>query len=93
MQIESYYIYYGRLFNIVNKPSCQRLSLNRSQYDCCSTKYNTLAGSWVVYGSFYTQADQRRFILSIPLERNILRAGRNSSLLHMPSNKRMLSLH
>ena len=55
----------GRLFNIVNKPSCQRMSLNRSQYDNCSTKYNTLAGSWVVYGSFYTQAGQHKFVLNL----------------------------
>ena len=60
-----FYFVRGRLFNIVNKPSCQRLSLNRSQYDNYSTKYSTLAGSWVVYGSFYTQADQHKFVLNL----------------------------
>lgn len=37
------------LFVETNEPSSRRLSLNRSQYGGCSTKYNTAAGIWVVY--------------------------------------------
>jgi hypothetical protein len=39
------------LFNWHNSvnTSCQGLSLNRSQYGGCSTKYNTPAGTQVVY--------------------------------------------
>jgi hypothetical protein len=35
----------GRLSGIADEPSSQGLSLNRSQHDDCSTKYNTPAGT------------------------------------------------
>jgi hypothetical protein len=38
------------------KPSSRWMSLNRSQYGSCSTKYNTTTGTWVVYGRFGTSA-------------------------------------
>ncbi len=38
-------IKYGRLSGIADEPSSQRLSLNRSQYGDCSSKYNTPAGT------------------------------------------------